>query len=140
MKKTALISVLFLALPFFALAQVQAPQAAPTIGGAGNLSNVQNLVKSAAAIIGDILPIIIALALIFFFYGLVQYIRKPEWEEGRKIMIAGLVSLFVMVAVWGIVDFAASALGVGVGGSAPAPGIPGYNTTATTGSTGVVAP
>ena len=113
MKKTALASALFFAVPLVAFA-------AP-------LSNIQQLVQTAGNIIGSLIPILIALAMVVFFYGLVQYIRKPEWETGKQIMIAGIVSLFIMVAIWGIVIFAAQALGVSVGGSAPAPGIPGYN-------------
>ncbi|MDZ4226471.1 MAG: hypothetical protein U1C66_03195 [Patescibacteria group bacterium] len=55
------------------------------------------------------IPILIGVALLFFFWGLVQYIRKPGGGEekggadGKKIMIAGLVGLFIMVSVWGII-------------------------------------
>ncbi len=127
MKKTALLSGLFLVLPLVAFAQYTT---AP-------LSNVQNLVRTAGNIIGSLIPILIAIAMIVFFWGLIKYIRSPGegHEEGKKIMIAGLVSLFVMVCVWGIIIFAAQALGINPNQVAPAPGIPGYNSG--TGSTGV---
>ena len=58
--------------------------------------------------IGDVLnrviPVLIALALVVFFWGLVQYIRTHK--GGKDIMIAGLVGLFIMVSVWGIIRLA----------------------------------
>lgn len=59
-----------------------------------------------------IIPIMIGIALIFFFWGLVQYVRKPEAAEGRKIMIGGLIALFIMVSVWGIIALTQNVLGI----------------------------
>lgn len=59
-----------------------------------------------------VIPILIGIALIFFFYGLIQYVRHPEHAEGRKQMIAGIAALFVMVSVWGIVRLAQNILNV----------------------------
>lgn len=53
-----------------------------------------------------ILPILISLAVIFFIYSLLLYILK-EGEEKAKAktqMIWGIVILFVMISVWGLVD------------------------------------
>lgn len=120
MKKLLISSAVFLAFPFIAFAQVT-----------GSFNNIANLVHAAANIIGSVIPILIAIAMIVFFWGLIQYIRgaggEKGHEQGKNIMIAGLVSLFVMVCVWGIVIFAANALGVQAGSTAPAPGIPGYS-------------
>jgi len=122
MKKTAIASALFFALPLVALAQY---------GGGPQLTPVREFVKSVASIIAMIIPILIALAMVVFFYGLVRYVwgkgTEPDHALGKKIMIAGLVSLFVMVCVWGIVRLAADSLGIQQGGSAPVPGIPGYS-------------
>jgi len=71
-----------------------------------------------------LIPILIAAALVFFFYGLVQYIRKPEIAEGRNVMIAGILSLFIMVSVWGLVNLAQNALGVNGSGSVQIPQVP----------------
>jgi hypothetical protein len=138
MKKLLFGSALFLATPLIALAQ-STPVTVSTTGG--QLTNVQNLVHSAGNIVSSLIPILIALALVVFFWGLVRYIWSGgEFkEQGRTIMIAGLVSLFVMVCVWGIVIFAAGALGVGVGGTAPAPGIPGYSGGSSNGYSGTCA-
>ena len=63
-------------------------------------------------VIGDLIgfatPIVVALALLYFFWGLAKYIlsagEKESKDEGRKIMIWGIIALFVMVSVWGIIN------------------------------------
>lgn len=104
MKKTALISSLLFAAPLAAFAQTTA-----------GLRNIEVLVQGVGNIVNLLIPILIGLALVFFFWGLIKYIRTSGegHAEGRNMMIAGLVSLFVMVSVWGIIQFAQSALGIG---------------------------
>ncbi len=53
--------------------------------------------------------IIIGLALIFFLWGLAKFILNAGDEEerrkGKSLLIWGLIALFVMVSVWGIINF-----------------------------------
>ena len=88
----------------------------PLFAFAANLDNVKNLVGAFGDIVDSLIPILIALALVVFFWGLVKYVWSGGGEEakktGKSIMIAGLVSLFVMVSVWGIITLAQNALGV----------------------------
>ena len=111
MKKTALIASSLFALPLVAFAQ-------------GQLTNIQTLIQSIGQIVGLIIPILGGCAIAFFFYGLVDYIRNAEKGSGKKIMIAGLTSLFVMVSLWGIIQFAQIAIlpgGAQQGGALQAP-------------------
>lgn len=52
-------------------------------------------------------PLLISMAVIVFVIGVVKYIAGADEEakrtEGRNFMIYGLVALFVMVSVWGLV-------------------------------------
>ena len=65
-----------------------------------------------------LIPIVFSLALLLFFWGVVKYI----WSEGqgrgdgKKIMVWGIIALFVMVSVWGIVTFLQIEI---LGGSGP---------------------
>ena len=114
MKKTALFSAVLFALPLVASAQ--------------GLTPLKNLIASIGQILNTLIPILIALALVVFFWGLVQYIRKPEISEGKNVMIAGILSLFIMVSVWGLVNLVHNALGVNGNGQVQVPsvGIPNY--------------
>ncbi len=99
MKKIAIIGVASL-LPVFASAQ--------------DLSNIQTLVQSIGNIINIAIPIVFALAMLFFFWGLAKYILGSEHDKdaAKKTMIWGVVALFVMAAVWGLVSFISRAVGV----------------------------
>ncbi len=91
--------------------------------GSPQLTNFDQLLVSIGRLINLALPIIVALALLFFFYGLAKFILASGDEEARKsgkhIMIWGIVALFVMVSVWGLVSFIGSALGIQQGQSLP---------------------
>lgn len=107
MKKTALATLALFALPLVASAQALQP--------------IKNLIVAIGGILNMLIPILIAAALVVFFYGLVQYIRKPEIADGRKTMIAGILSLFIMVSIWGLVNLAQNAFGVSGNGTIQVP-------------------
>jgi hypothetical protein len=87
---------------------------APAVVFAQTLGNLETLLRSIGRLVGIALPIVVALALLAFFWGLVRFIFGTEEgkKEGRSLMIWGLVALFVMVAVWGLVRFIGNAIGV----------------------------
>jgi hypothetical protein len=101
-KTLASLSALLLALPLAASAQTLQPLA--------------NLIGAIARLVGALVPILITLALVVFFWGLVRYLwgsgGKTDHAAGKQMMLWGIISLFVMVSVWGIVRLAQDALDV----------------------------
>jgi uncharacterized membrane protein YjfL (UPF0719 family) len=85
--------------------------------------------QSIGRLVDLALPIVVALALLGFFWGLVKFIFAQGNEEskadGKKIMIWGIIALFVMVSVWGLVRFIGSAFNIEQGGSVQIPSIQG---------------
>ncbi len=88
-------------------------------------------------------PMVVALALLGFFWGLAMYMfsmasgdgaaahsaygmpATPQSKNtGRTIMVYGIVVLFVMLSIWGIVNILQTTFGVG-GGSITPPTIAG---------------
>ena len=70
-------------------------------------ASVTTLVQSInKVIINPIIFLLFALAAVYFLYGLAQYLLSPNNEEVRKksksVMFWGLIGLFIMVAVFGI--------------------------------------
>ena len=69
------------------------------------------LIRAGYGIINGILiPLAFALALFYFFWGVAKYIRsgaggEKAAEEGRQIMIWGIVGLFIAFSIWGIIAF-----------------------------------
>ncbi len=93
---------------------------APVLAFAQSLNNVNTLVTSIGTVVSTATPIVVAIALLVFFWGLVKFIFAQGNEEAKieakKIMLWGLIALFVMISVWGLVRFIQSALGLQAGG------------------------
>lgn len=100
----------------------------PSLAFAQTLGNLETLVRSIGRLIDLALPIVVAIALLAFFWGLVRFIFSASGEEahkeGQRLMIWGLVALFVMVSVWGLVRFIGNALGVQQGDTIVVPTVP----------------
>lgn len=91
--------------------------AAPFVAFAQNL---QSLLSTVQNLLNAVIPILITLAVVYFFWGLAQYIWNAgddAKKEGRQRMIWGLVALFVMVSVWGIISLFGSTFNIQQGGS-----------------------
>lgn len=75
-----------------------------------------DLINTVFSIVKDILiPLAFALCLFYFFWGVVKYIgtgAEKGIEEGKNIMIYGIVGLFVAFSIWGIISFIQSQLGL----------------------------
>ena len=86
-----------------------------------DLNKLQQLLKAFGNLIDTAVPIIFALAVLGFLYGLAVYILggATNHEKGKNIMIWGVIALTVMAAVWGLVNFVASSFGLTPGESAP---------------------
>jgi hypothetical protein len=101
--------------------------ALPTVASA-QLGQVGNLLGQFDQVIRFSLTLIAGIALLVFFWGLVKFIFAAGSEEakdqGKRIMIWGVVALFVMISVWGLVAFLQVAF---LGGTSfPTPQIPTF--------------
>lgn len=99
--------------------------AAPAVASAQSLQPLANLIGAVARLVGALVPILITLALVAFFWGLIQYLvkggDKKSVGNGKRLMIWGLITLFVMVSVWGIVRLGQDALGINPNAGATSP-------------------
>jgi hypothetical protein len=72
---------------------------------------ITNYIDSAFAIINNtLIPMAFTLCLLYFFWGIFKYIKEGATsdkaaEEGRRIMGWGIVGIFVVFSVWGIISF-----------------------------------
>lgn len=67
-------------------------------------------------ILNPLIILLFAVALIVFFWGLVEFIFKAGSDEGRETgrrnMMWGIVGMFIMVAVYGIIKLILGTFGV----------------------------
>ena len=96
---------------------------------APDLSGISGLITNIGGILNKIIPLFVALAIIFFFWGLVQFLRsagnKEKHEEGKNHMIYGVIAIAVMISLFGLITWLQNTLGVSSGGSITVPIVPG---------------
>ena len=103
------ISFAVVGLPLIALAQGTGKVASQAAGLNGTLALFNTLFNNMIALF-------ITLAIVVFFWGLIKYLWSMEQEnahEGLKIMFWGLIAIFVMVSIWGIIRLIQNTFAVG---------------------------
>jgi len=106
MKKFAVIVGTYLA-PFAVLAQ----------GTTGTQTRISDVLLTFTGLLNLIPPILLALAIIYFMFGLVTYILNSSKDSGNRseaieIMIWGGIAIFVMVTITSIIRIVQNTFGV----------------------------
>ena len=82
--------------PLFALAQGYSPS-----------QGIMGLFTFAGVILNRAVPLLISLAVVWFIWYVFRYLIASEDEEKRsaakKGMVWGIIAIFVMVSIWGLV-------------------------------------
>ena len=70
----------------------------------------------ANTFLNALVGLFITLAIVVFFWGLVKYIwsvgGSEDKSEGLQIMMYGVIAIFVMVSIWGIIRLLQNTFGV----------------------------
>ena len=69
-------------------------------------------IGSVSPVIEMLIGIAVTLVFLYFFWGLVDYIRKDQntIEDAKKRMLWGIIGIFVLTSVWGLVYFLQTAV------------------------------
>ena len=113
--KRILASVFVGVFPIIALAQTY--HVTDGIGG---------LFTFTGSLLSRALPLLISLGVVWFVWNVFRYIIVQNEEEKSKAktqMIWGIVAIFVMVSIWGLVGILINTFGTG-GGSVSTPTLP----------------
>ena len=104
-------AVLVGALPMVVMAQTGG-------GTTGALSNnVQAFLTNVNGWVNSLLVILFVAAIAAFFWGLIKYLwgSEQDHKKGLQQMGMGILALFVMASIWGLVGFMQGTLGIGAG-------------------------
>lgn len=86
--------------------------ALPALASAATLTDTLVFISR---FLNGIIGLFITLAIVVFFWGLIKYLWNMSTEdahESLKLMFWGLISIFVMVSIWGIIRLLQSTLQV----------------------------
>ena len=75
---------------------------------------MDTIAKFNDAILQPLIYLLVAVAFVYFLFGIYKFVagqnNEENQEEGKKHMIWGLVGLFIMFSVWGIINFIQSTI------------------------------
>jgi len=89
--------------PLLAMAQTFAPS-----------QGVSGLFSFASTLLNRLVPLLIAIAVVYFIWQVFQYTiagDEDKKKEAKTGMIWGIVGIFVMVSIWGLVAILQSTFG-----------------------------
>lgn len=99
--------------PLIALAQADA--------GRGDFGRFGNVFKSLVLFINStLIPLIFALAILMFFYGIFKFFilgggDESSRAEGRQLMLWAVIGFVVMASLYGIIEIISGGLGISSG-------------------------
>ena len=80
--------------------------AVPSLASAQAVTTFEGLVGKIYGMLSSLVPIIVSLTVIVFLWGIFQLVQSNS-EDSRKdaikIITFGVIALFVMISVWGLV-------------------------------------
>ncbi|MBI4136183.1 MAG: hypothetical protein HY481_01365 [Candidatus Vogelbacteria bacterium] len=93
------------------------------------INNFKDLVKKITEnVFNPLVGLLLALALVYFLWGVFKYIQsagdETKRKEGVSMMTYGIIALFVMVSVWGLVNLLSRTFPLGSTPPRPVPASP----------------
>ena len=70
-------------------------------------------------ILDILIPILVTAALVYFIYGVVRYVissDSDDKEKARSVITRGVLGLFIIVSIWGLVGIIQTTTSTGGGG------------------------
>lgn len=107
------------ALPVIAFAQGTA-----ALEGQPGIGPIARLFRDA---VSYAIPVLISVAVVYFLYGVIMYVITADSEtkdKAKSTMIYGIIGIFVMVSVYGLVKLLGDTLRVNQGGTVQVPTLP----------------
>jgi hypothetical protein len=131
MKKKLMVAVglVLSSVPFVAFAQI-------TTGGstssgcsyvASTGGNLFGLLCRIGQFLNSVVPVLIALAVVYFVWGVVSYVIASDEEAkktGRNRIIFGIIGLAVIIGMWGLVNLLGNTFGLNNTGNEELPTVP----------------
>lgn len=71
--------------------------------GTVSTRGIEELLIAIHRVISLSIPVLISLGVLAFMWGVVLYLFGKNKDEGKSMMLWGIIALFVMTSVWGLV-------------------------------------
>ena len=79
-----------------------------------------SILDRIAEFVSRLVPVFIAIAFVYFLYGVIRFIMAQDADkkkDARDIVVQGVIGLFIMMSIWGLVGIIQRSIGTGSGGT-----------------------
>lgn len=79
------------------------------------VTDLTSLMCKIGQLLNSVVPVLIALAVVYFVWGVVSYVISDDEEaksKGRDRIIYGIIGLAVIIAMWGLVKILTNTFGL----------------------------
>lgn len=87
----------------------------PVFASAATIKDLDGVFGFISSTLNTLLPLIIAAAVVYFIYGIAMYVisgNEEAKDAAKSKIIYGVIGLFVMVSVWGLVNILVGTFGL----------------------------
>src|ERR1700679_2129414 len=80
-----------------------------------SITNSTSLFNTVRSLLNQIIPILIAFTVVYILWGIFQSFVKGSEEErtaGHKKILYGIIALFIMISIWGLVNILVNTTGL----------------------------
>ncbi len=87
----------------------------PTRCTGGRVTDFQGMLCKISELLNAVIPVLIALGVVYFVWGVVQYVIAADEEQksaGRDKIIYGIIGLAVIIGVWGLATILRNTFGL----------------------------
>lgn len=88
-----------------------------------SLAMAQTTAFSLLAVVSNILKVLpkmlIAAGFVYFIWGVIKYViadDADDKEKARSVVTRGILGLFIILSIWGLIGIIGSTFGIGAGG------------------------
>ena len=101
-----------------------------TTGCNSTVQSIGDILCKISQILGAVIPVLIALGVVYFVWGVVQYVISSDEEAktaGRNRIIFGIIGLAVIIGMWGLVNVLTHTFGLTNSSNITLPTVPYQN-------------
>jgi predicted PurR-regulated permease PerM len=88
----------------------------PLLAIAADDNGIFGVLAVFGRILNYIIPVLVALATVYFIWGVIQYLISGDEDKRKKakeVILYGLIGLFIIISFWGIIKLVSDTFGVG---------------------------
>ncbi|MEK7569644.1 MAG: hypothetical protein AAB500_02020 [Patescibacteria group bacterium] len=94
------------------------------LGSCFGITGVSYLFCKAASVLSSLLPLLLALGVVYLVWGIVQYVigdAEEAKKKGKDKIIYGIIGLAIIISLWGLVTILRDTFGLRYSPGAPYP-------------------